>query len=130
MTEMKSSGYVWLPTSELASIRLRHLVSEKDPTIGVLGDEAGGVTVTGITEWVGTWCNDTLTVGWDWGVLRGAVVILNATEIRTNIQLLAADNNPEAPAVARIHLLEWVESHPWREDAIYNLLEKEDHKGN
>lgn len=119
-------GYLRIPTSELSSVQLRHLVSEKDPTIAVAGDpSAGGATTTGITEWVGVWRDRAVTVGWDWGVIEGSVVLLNASEIRTNIQLIGRDGTPESPSATRAHLLKWLESQPWRETAIYDLLDRE-----
>jgi hypothetical protein len=117
-------GYVRVPTAELSSVRLSHLLSEKDPTIGVLS-HAGTITITGFTEWVGSWQGHTVTVGWDWGALMGALVVLNASEIRTNILLIARDGQPEPPPLAKIHLLEWVDSHPWSETVVDDVLAKE-----
>jgi hypothetical protein len=108
------SGYVLLPTSTLASLTLQHLLSELDPSIAVQNDARAPVTVTGYTEWVGSWCHRRLSLGWDWGVVQGLVVVLNPTEIRTNIRLLSADARIEDPGLARIHLLDWIESAQWR----------------
>lgn len=111
-----------IPTSALPSVELRHLVSEKDLSIAVLDDERGGVTITGYTEWVGSWQDLTVSVGWDWGVLQDVIVVLNPSEIRTNIQLIAENRRPEQSALARIHILHWIESMPWRQIAIQGLL--------
>jgi hypothetical protein len=120
-----SDGYVRIPIAALRGIELRHLVSEVDPTIGVVDGVSANTTITGITEWVGSWDNMTVSVGWDWGILQGVVIPLNPNEIRTNILLIGADGRAPAPAVARIHLLDWIESLPWRQDAIYELLPDE-----
>jgi hypothetical protein len=117
-----SDGYVRIPTSALRTVQLRHFVSEIDPTIGIVAGAAADTTITGITEWVGVWNEMTVSVGWDWGVLQGVVVLLNPNEFRTNILLIGADGRPESPAIARIHLLDWIESLPWRQDAISDLL--------
>ncbi len=117
-----SDGYVRIPTSALATVQLRHLISEKDLTIAVLGGPAAGATITGITEWVGSWQDTTVSVGWDWGVVDEVVVLLNPNEIRTNIRLVSAEGRVEPQAVARIHLLQWIESMPWQQVAIADLL--------
>ncbi len=116
--------FVRIPTSALFSVQLRHLASQKDSSILVpdAGPDAAGLT--GLTEWVGTWHNQAVSVGWDWGVVNGLVVLLSQKEIRTNIQLVAPDQSPVPPAVAQIHLFHWIESLPWRELAINDLLRK------
>lgn len=115
-------GYVRIPTSALATIPLHHLVSEKDPTICVAGDEDGRISVTGHTEWTGTWNGQAVSIGWDWGVLQGVIVLINATEIRTNILLIAEDGRPERPPMAHIHFLHWLEQVSWRQTGIEALL--------
>jgi Domain of unknown function (DUF4902) len=120
-------GYVRVPTTELQAIQLTHLHSEEDPTLASLdGSLPKGNTVLGITEWVGTWRDLTVTVGWDWCRLHGAIVVLSPNEIRTNIQLVAPDGRAERRELAKIHFLHWVESQPWRELAIYSLLAERD----
>jgi hypothetical protein len=114
------TGYVRIPTSALPTIELSHLTSGTDPTIA---GAAYATTVTGYTEWVGTWQQLPISLGWDWGVVTaGVVVVLNPNELRTNIQLLSADSRSEPPARARAQLLHWIESIPWREIAIHDLL--------
>ena len=124
MTSKASSydGYVRIPISALPSVELRHLVSEKDLSIAALGEERSGVTITGYTEWVGSWQDLAVSVGWDWGVMQDVIVVLNPNEIRTNVQLISENCHPEQPMLARIHLLNWIESMPWRQIAIQGLL--------
>jgi len=117
-----SDGYVRIPTSELSEVRLHHLTSEKDFTISVRDDEHTGPSVTGFTEWAGTWRGSTLSLGWDWGVIQRVIVLLNPNEIRTNIQLVGADGRPVPAPRARIHFMDWIETLPWREAAIKDLL--------
>jgi hypothetical protein len=113
--------YVRIPTDALPTVTLRHLMSERDPTIAAPEDLSASLTITGFTEWVGTWGNDVISVGWDWGVVDGIVVLLSQKEIRTNICLVAQDQSPVPAAVAQIHLFHWIESIPWRESAVNDL---------
>ncbi|WP_161965958.1 DUF4902 domain-containing protein [Steroidobacter cummioxidans] len=108
-----------IPTEALAEVELRHLISEKDTSIAVPG---GGATITGITEWVGDWHNQTVSIGWDWAVLDGVIVLVSPNEIRTNIQLISRTGSSEPPALAQIHLFHWIESLPWRGGAVQDLL--------
>jgi len=129
MRQMQNEGtgsdrYVRIPTSELAFAQLRHLTSERDNSIAVPQAAPGGTPITGITEWVGTWRSQTVSVGWDWGIVDGLVVLLSQNEIRTNIQLISADGQPVQPCVAQIHLFHWIESLPWREVAVNPLLQR------
>lgn len=112
-------GYVRIPTDALVGVQLRHLISEKDISIVVPG---GGATITGISEWVGSWQNRAVSVGWDWAVIDGLVVLVSPNEIRTNIQLISRNGGTELPAVAQIHLFHWIESLPWRAGAVRDLL--------
>lgn len=116
---MTPDGYVRIPTDALAGVQLRHLISEKDVSIVVPG---GGATITGISEWVGSWQNRAVSIGWDWAVIDGLVVLVSPNEIRTNIQLISRNGGPEPPAVAQIHLFHWIESLPWRGGAVRDLL--------
>lgn len=111
-------GYARIPLSALSSVRLRHLVSEVDSTIAVSERESGGaIPTTGITEWIGSWRDITISVGWDWTVLADKIVLLHPSEIRTNIQLVGENGCPERLSIARLHLLFWIESHPWQQNA-------------
>lgn len=112
-------GFVRIPSESLAEVELRHLISEKDVTIAVPG---GGATITGITEWVGQWRNQTVSIGWDWAVVDGIIVLVSPGEIRTNVQLISRTGSAEPPALAQIHLFHWIESLPWRSGAVEELL--------
>ena len=122
--ETSSDRYVRIPASALPEVKLRHLVSEKDNTIAVPPGLPATKVTTGITEWVGTWRTRTVSVGWDWGVVDGLVVLLTHKEIRTNIQLVSQDQSRMPAALAQIHLCHWIESHPWREIAVNDLLRR------
>jgi hypothetical protein len=118
--EHSFDGYVRIPTPELAALQLRHLMSERDQTIAVASGPQP--SITGFTEWVGEWADSSVSVGWDWGVVQGVIVVIDPAEIRTNILLISEDQRAEPRDLAKIHLLHWIESLPWRETAIQQLL--------
>jgi hypothetical protein len=115
-------GYVRIPTSALPTVQLHHLISDIDLTIAVFDDTCPGETITGYTEWIGSWHERTVSVGWDWAFVRRFVVLINPNEIRTNIRLFSDDCRAELPASARMHSVHWIESFPWRQVAINDLL--------
>jgi hypothetical protein len=119
-------GYVRIPTSALPAVQLRHLIAEEDPSIGVTDEAATATTITGITEWAGSWDGSTVSVGWDWGVVRGIVILVNPNEIRTNIQLISRDGRPEPTAIATIHFLQWIETLPWQHAVVDTLFGDDD----
>ena len=119
-----SDGYVRIPLAALPALILRYLVAEIDCTIAVPASatpQHAGELITGFTEWVGVWENDEVSLGWDWAVIRDVVIVLNPTEIRTNI-LISETNRAESPALTRIYLLEKIESLPWTRTGIPELL--------
>jgi hypothetical protein len=118
-------GYVRIPTSALPGVELIHLASDRDPSIAT-GDDTSPTTITGYTEWVGLWENMTITIGWDWAVVKGAIVVLNPNEIRTNILLVSPDGVAEPAAIAKIHLFHWIDSMPWRQIATEDLTLDDD----
>lgn len=113
--EFSSDGYVRIPASALRSITLRHITTAKDQSIAAVDVAIPATAVTGYTEWVGTWEGAPVSLGWDWALVEGTVIVINADELRTNIQLLSSDFRPEPRATARAHLLAWIESISWRE---------------
>lgn len=112
-------GYVRVPGDSLSGIVLRHLISQKDVSIAVPG---GVATITGITEWVGEWCGQTVSIGWDWAVVDGIIVLVSPNEIRTNIRIVSSSGSAEPPEMAQIHLYSWIESLPWRQGAVQELV--------
>jgi hypothetical protein len=118
--------YVRIPTSSLDSIELRHLESAKDMTIASEDGALDETTITGLTEWTGAWHGEPISIGWDWAVVGGVVIVLNPNEIRTNIRLVTNSGSDEPSALNKIRLLHWIESIPWREIAIKNLLDEDE----
>lgn len=117
-----SDFYVRVPVSELSAVQIRQLLSRRDVSIAVPASTSAAAAITGITEWVGTWQNEAISVGWDWAVINGVVVLLSPNEIRTNIQLISPDHRPVPRMMAQIYLYHWIESIPWREIAVNDLL--------
>jgi hypothetical protein len=122
-------GYVRILASALPSVRLDHMASGIDMSIafaeGADAAAPGGI-VTGYTEGVGSWQGTGISVGWDWGMTRGLLVVLNPAEIRTNVRLVTADGHIEPPAIARTHFLGWIETLPWRDSAPIKQLVADD----
>jgi hypothetical protein len=118
-------GYVRITRALLHSIALHHLESGLDPTIA-LADEAvqpAPDLMTGFTEWTGAHGKLKLSIGWDWGLVRDVLVVVNPAEIRTNIKLISDQGYDESPMFTRIELLQRIERLPWREEpAIRKLL--------
>jgi hypothetical protein len=114
----RSGQCVRIPTHELRDVELRHMVSKRDCGRSV----SAGAKITGLTEWAGSWCNRSLSIGWDWAVIDGIAVLVSPHEIRTNIELVGRDGRPAPLVVAQIYLVHWIETVPWRSRAIDELL--------
>jgi hypothetical protein len=119
-------GYVRISLSALHSANLHHLESAIDASIAVpqgLVQSSPGDVITGLTEWAGSYGTLNLSVGWDWGLVRNLLVVLNPAEIRTNIRLINEQGYDESPLFTRIQILQRIELLPWREeDAIQKIL--------
>jgi Domain of unknown function (DUF4902) len=117
-------GYVRLSKLELRALRMYHLASEIDASIGLPGyldrREPSGL-ITGFTEWAGMWDERAISIGWDWGVVKSVIVMLNPSEIRTNVQVVD-ENGFAAPLLTRIYLLEKIETLPWADTEIPVLI--------
>jgi hypothetical protein len=116
--------YVRIAKAELPKVHLEHLASAVDLSIAIphgLAPRTNDV-LTGYTEWAGKWNRHDVSVGWDWAVLAGVIVVLTPATIRTNVQVIMDDGMPAPPMLTRILLFEWLETLPWREPAITELL--------
>jgi hypothetical protein len=70
---MSDTGYLYLTFSELQAIKLSHLISGMDEDGDAHVPDAAVVTaITGYTEWIGN-AKRTITIGWDWQMLRDDV---------------------------------------------------------
>ena len=121
-----STGCVRIPELGLAELRIEHLSSAIDMSIGLPAQLAhlSADIVTGYTEWTGRWCGVAVSIGWDWAVVRGEVILLNAAEIRTNIRLIAADGSTRSSHVERGYIARWLKTLPWSTGPIQELLER------
>ena len=90
-------GLLQLQRSELAALRLIHLLSGMDDEEdGVAADACGRVAaMSGYTEWVSPDASR-LTLGWDWQLLPGVgrPQVMRLGLPRTNIQVLDAGLRP------------------------------------
>ena len=116
-----ADGYVPIPATLLGTLTLRHLISEIDLSIGV-PENVPENSVTGFTEWAGMWRDTEITIGWDWGVVRDAIIVLNPGEIRSNVRVLLEDGQRAPALLNRMRIFEYIETLPWRDIAIEPLL--------
>jgi hypothetical protein len=122
-------GYVRITLAQLHSMELHHLESALDASIALPGgivESSPGDIVTGFSEWVGSYGTLNLSIAWDWGLVRNALVILNPAEIRTNIRLINEQGYDESALFTRMQLLQRIELLPWREDAMQKILAEGD----
>jgi hypothetical protein len=110
--------YVRITLPALQQIRLHHVISDLDPSIATPAMASDQVP-TGYTEWAGEWDGTAVSLGWDWAVVHGAIVLINPMEIRTNLRIL--DGACDSPMRTRIHLQDWIEGLEWRA-AIESIL--------
>jgi hypothetical protein len=117
--------YVQIPESDLRTIQLKHLSSAIDPSISLPASLADVLDVlTGYTEWVGRWHERDLTIGWDWAFANERILLIHVDEIRSNIQVTGTDGAPAAAMQTRRHLATWIETLPWRDDSVSQLVQR------
>jgi len=116
--------YVRVTLSQLRSANLHQLESALDPSIAVPEEIASSPDglITGFSEWAGSYGKSNLSIGWDWGLVGGSLVVLNPAEIRTNILLINDQGYDESRLFTRMQLLQLIESLPWRDDAMKMIL--------
>jgi uncharacterized protein DUF4902 len=117
--------YVQIARSELPGIQLKHLSSAIDPSISLPAALADVLDVlTGYTEWIGRWQERGLTMGWDWAFANERILLIHEDEIRSNIQLIGQDGLPASAMQTRRELANWIETLPWRDDAVSQLIQR------
>lgn len=77
-------------------------------------------TLAGYTEWDGVWDRELIYLYWHWGVLLGALVVINPHRLRTNIQLVEHGREESVP-LSRTYLLEWLASFAWP-DTVWQVI--------
>jgi hypothetical protein len=119
-----SDSSVRVPRAALASVRVFHIASAIDPAIAPPGKVASSSSdeITGYTEWAGEWNGARICIGWDWGVIAGAIIVLHPAQIRSNLQVVMENGDTTSALLTRVYLLEWIEALPWREAAIVELI--------
>jgi Domain of unknown function (DUF4902) len=117
--------YVQIAESDLPRIQLRHLSSAIDPSIS-LPESLAEISdvLTGYTEWTGRWQAQGLTIGWDWAFSNERILLIHAGEIRSNIQVIGKDGAPASAMQTRQSLAAWIETLPWRDDAVSQLVQR------
>jgi hypothetical protein len=117
--------YVQIAENDLPKIQLKHLSSAIDTSISLPESLAELLEVlTGYTEWIGRWQERCLTIGWDWAFANERILLIHADEIRSNIQVLGSDGTPASAAQTRLQLAAWIETLPWRDDAVTQLIQR------
>ena len=116
-------GYLRITVGVLHSLELSYLDSAIDPSIAVPAgmEYAPGEMITGYSEWAGSHGKSTVSIGWDWGLVRELLVVLNPAEIRTNLLLVNEQGYDESPLFSRVQILQRIELLPWREDAMEKI---------
>ena len=124
-------GYVRIPETELQDLRIQHLTSAVDMSIAIAETlaEASPHVITGYTEWTGDWYAAAVSLGWDWGLIHGEVLVINLPEMRTNIQLVSDDGLARSPLFCRLRLAQWLETVPWQDVIRRDCSFDETHAG-
>jgi hypothetical protein len=104
-----------IATAALPHLRFEHVSS-------AVAEDASHEFLTGSTRWRATEHQVEITLHWAWGRVSGLIVVVNPAQITTNVVLVDANGNPERSLRARAHLLEHIETLPWR-DAVRPLIE-------
>jgi hypothetical protein len=119
--------YVRLSSHALGDIEFEHLHSAHDAAVLDDALEAHGrhTLWAGSTEWH---CQDTaapLSLAWDWVVQAdGEVRLLHVVPPRTNLQVIDPKGYDLPQAQAIPHLVDLIESLPWRTKVLQALAEK------
>jgi hypothetical protein len=124
-TDSMSAGYVQLLETELPGMRLEHLTSAIDMSISLPETVVcSSEVITGYTEWVGRWHEQGVSIGWDWAFIEERIVLIHPDEIRSNVQVLGTNGVPVSASRARMKLAAWLETLPWRDGAVRELVQR------
>lgn len=79
---------VRMDLSQLDSLELSHLYSEVDPSLDQAAYSLSCSSLSGYTEWMALYFQQTVTLGWDWASENGEELRLrDGLLIRTNLML-------------------------------------------
>src|SRR5690348_848466 len=83
-SDKTAHGYVCIPEGALTELRIEHLTSAIDMSVGLPQSvvDLAPNAISGYTEWVATWCGADVSLGWDWAYARGQILMLHPEEIR------------------------------------------------
>jgi hypothetical protein len=119
--------FVRIPEFALAVLPASHVATAVEFSVGrptLQRTAAEDYSVCGFTEWTAEWGESALFVGWDWGMVKDAIVVLKPAHIRSNVLLVADDGGTHPPSLTNIYLLEWIESLPWRAIVAEQVFKK------
>ena len=117
--ERTNDGRLCLQRSELASLKLMHLLSGMDEDDRSAADCGRLTTVSGYTEWISPQ-SSALTLGWDWQLASdyGHPKVVRLGLPRTNIQVLDDGMSP-LPWEASLQVLaEFIDGFEWAPPAL------------
>jgi hypothetical protein len=124
-TDSAPAGYIYLFISQLPELQLVHRTSAIDMSISL--PEALDLSehiITGYTEWTARWRDSEVSIGWDWAFANETILLIHSDEIRSNVRLVGTDRAPTSPDSTRRHLASWLETHPWREGVVRELVRR------
>lgn len=116
--------YVRLPSHALGDLEFEHLHSAHDDAVLDDALQAHGRQTqwAGSTEWQGQGANPPVSLAWDWMVeADGEVRLLRVVPPRTNVQVIDRKGYDLPQAQAIPHLLDLIESLPWRTKVLQAL---------
>jgi hypothetical protein len=123
--DSRDGGYVDIAETDLQRVQLEHLASAIDMSISLPEAlVASGDVITGYTEWIGRWQHRGLSIGWDWAFVNKGILLIHAEAIRSNIRIIGTDGVPATAAHMRAHLAAWLETLPWRDGAVSQLVRR------
>ena len=116
--------YVRLPSHALCAIEFEHLHSAQDDAVldDALQSHGEHTQWAGSTEWQGQGADPPVSLAWDWVVQAdGEVRLLAIVPPRTNVQVIDRKGYDLPQAQAIPHLLDLIESLPWRTKVLQAL---------
>ena len=121
----QARGYIQISVTQLPDVDLRHLTSAIDTSISLPETlTSSRHVISGYTEWTASLNGHELSIGWDWAFTNAEVTLIHADEIRTNVQLIEEDGTAASPAKTRQYLAIWLDSLPWRDGALRELVQR------
>ncbi|MES2316852.1 MAG: DUF4902 domain-containing protein [Pseudomonadota bacterium] len=121
---VSTDGYVRLPTAQLQSVQLEHLISGLDEDRPAMSpDGAVPTSITGYTEWLGKDTAAVITIGWDWQMdpIAGEMKLTMLFEPRSNIMLQDASDSDIGDEATAKQLAQWIDTLAWQADVACHI---------